>query len=384
MNLVYIANARIPTEKAHGLQIMKMSEAFSKLSNFKLILPKRVNRISINEFEYYDIKNKFKIQKLNCLDFMFLHKFPFKGHFIYFLRTFIYSLRLLFNSSVKNADVIYTRDIFSTFFLSLIKKNIYYEMHDFPKSKIWLNEIYLKRIRGVITTNNWKKDKLIEIFGFNEEKVIALPNAIDLEYFNHMPDKQKMRDKYKLPSNRVIVSYIGKFYTMNMTKGINLFLKAFNEARKENPKLYLVCAGYSGEETKLFEKEVRKLDLTNDVSLLEQVPYKQVKEYYALADIFVLPYPKTDHYNFFMCPLKLFEYVASKKPIIASDLNSVREIFNDQEVMYFEPGNVIDLKNKILSLVDINKQNELISKAYNKLKGMSWNWRADKIINIIN
>ena len=54
MKLYYIANARIPTEKAHGVQIMKMCEAFVDAGHeVKLIVPKRKNPIQEDPFAYY-------------------------------------------------------------------------------------------------------------------------------------------------------------------------------------------------------------------------------------------------------------------------------------------------------------------------------------------
>src|SRR3989338_7774332 len=79
MKIIYLANARIPTEKAHGLQIMKMCEAFSllKTENRKskievgLIAPRRFNKIKQSPFKYYDVQPIFKITKLPCLDLTF-------------------------------------------------------------------------------------------------------------------------------------------------------------------------------------------------------------------------------------------------------------------------------------------------------------------------
>ena len=74
--LVYIANARIPTEKAHGLQVMKMCEAFADTGlEVELIVPRRVNVIQKNPFDFYGVKRAFKIRRLWCLDFLRLPVF---------------------------------------------------------------------------------------------------------------------------------------------------------------------------------------------------------------------------------------------------------------------------------------------------------------------
>ena len=57
MKLIYITNARITTEKAHGIQIMKTCEVFSNAGmKVLLIIPRRFNWIKKDPFDYYGIK----------------------------------------------------------------------------------------------------------------------------------------------------------------------------------------------------------------------------------------------------------------------------------------------------------------------------------------
>ncbi len=81
MKMIYLANARIPTEKAHGLQIMKMCEAFKNEGvDLELVVANRKdNQLEdIEPFEYYGIKNKFRIKKLWLLDIVAMDR-SFKG-----------------------------------------------------------------------------------------------------------------------------------------------------------------------------------------------------------------------------------------------------------------------------------------------------------------
>ena len=62
MKIAYVANARIPTEKAHGLQIMEMCRAFARNGHeVTLVVPKRRNVIKEDPFLYYDIEPCFEI-----------------------------------------------------------------------------------------------------------------------------------------------------------------------------------------------------------------------------------------------------------------------------------------------------------------------------------
>ena len=88
MNIAYITNIRVPTEKAHGFQVMKMCEAFGAANHsVELIVPRRFNHIKTDPFKFYKVRQNFsaeggsssggKITKLFCLDFFKLPFFSF-------------------------------------------------------------------------------------------------------------------------------------------------------------------------------------------------------------------------------------------------------------------------------------------------------------------
>ena len=84
MKLIYFANVRIPTKKAHGLQIMKMVEAFALSGlEIELIIPWRFSKTKGDPFDYYQVKRIFKIKKLPSLDLIPLSKWlsPFSFGF---------------------------------------------------------------------------------------------------------------------------------------------------------------------------------------------------------------------------------------------------------------------------------------------------------------
>ena len=130
MKLFYIANARIPTEKAHGLQIMKMCEAFARSGlEVELIIPNRKNPIKKDTFDFYDIERKFKIKKIFSLN-----PPSIKGLGIITLHSQNISFALnvffnvLFNSKKYSSDsIFYFRDRFSPWLLALLNRKIFIE-----------------------------------------------------------------------------------------------------------------------------------------------------------------------------------------------------------------------------------------------------------------
>ena len=67
--IIYITDARLPTEKAHGLQIMKTCEALVRAGNsLTLVTPRRRNSITTDLFSYYKITHSFPVRRLLTLD----------------------------------------------------------------------------------------------------------------------------------------------------------------------------------------------------------------------------------------------------------------------------------------------------------------------------
>ena len=76
MKIIYITNSRVPTDKAHGFQVMKTCEAFSNLGvELELWIPRRFNQVKENPFSYYGIREIFSIKRIPVVDLIPLEKF---------------------------------------------------------------------------------------------------------------------------------------------------------------------------------------------------------------------------------------------------------------------------------------------------------------------
>ena len=71
MKIVYLANIRFPTEKAHGYQISKMCEAFSDIGvEMEIIVPLRKNSVKVDPYEFYGVRRNFKTTFIKSFDFI--------------------------------------------------------------------------------------------------------------------------------------------------------------------------------------------------------------------------------------------------------------------------------------------------------------------------
>ncbi len=379
MKILYIANARIPTEKAHGYQIMKMCESFSKIGfKLELILPTRRNKelSGIILFDYYRVKNIFKITKIFCPDPYFLLKFP-KGVFIKF-QTLFFGISLFFYLLLKKNKkgyIFYTRDEHLLPILFLFSKKVVWESHNLPSHKLKYSAIWKKCFR-IIAITQGLKDDLIKL-GIGSKKILVAPDGVDLADFDNLPDNQnELRLELKLPLDKKIILYSGHLYDW---KGALIFAESAKFFSENSLAVFL---GGTDDDIKSFKT---KYGNYGNILILGRVEKSQVAKYLKAADILVLPNSaKLEISARYTSPLKLFEYMASGKPIVSSNLPAIREILSENSALLVEPDSAKDLADGIFKLLSDDIISHHLSKqALLGVQKYSWEKRADNILDFI-
>lgn len=374
--IYYIGNARMPTEKAHGSQIAKMCESFAlKGTEVVLVVPRRLNPIKEDVFNYYSLKKNFKITRLPTLD---LVKFGRLGFWIQAL-SFAFSVRFL--GRIPKKAIIYSRDNISFFLLRNLPNKMFLEIHDEVKPGfIWRGA--LERANGLVFTNRFKRDKAARDFGISLEKTLIWPNAVDLELFNIDVNQSEARKKLGLPDNGFLACYIGKFKTMGREKGIREIIEAAGLLKEDDIKVVLV--GGEAEDIKEGKKLAEAAGASGRLTFVPAVPWRVVPLYLKAADVLLMPFPNTRHYALAMSPRKMFEYMASGRPIIATNLPAIREILSEKEVFFLDNLS----GEKIAKMILFVKGNPILaeekaSRALSLAKGLSWSQRAADILSFI-
>ncbi|MBU0722852.1 glycosyltransferase, partial [Patescibacteria group bacterium] len=340
MKLIYIANARIPTEKAHGAQIFQMCESFanSKL-DVELIIPWRFNHIKQDPFEYYGVKKNFKITKIFSFDLIPLNfgKFGFLIQAFSFAEfaTYYVLAKSLFGK-IKKTDIIYSRDEISASYLSIFKKNVFWETHTAKKN--FIIDLLVQKSKGIIAITQGLKDFYTEKYKINSDKILIGADAVDLEKFDIKISKQEARKKLNLPQDKKIISYIGKYKTMGESKGVEKLIQIFPEILKFNTSAYLLLVGINKDEIDEVDAIFQTLNIKNSqYKIVPHVLQTTVPFYLKASDVLTMNYPNIEHYARYMSPLKLFEYMAGGAPIVSSDLPSIREILNENNSVLVQP-----------------------------------------------
>jgi glycosyltransferase involved in cell wall biosynthesis len=110
-----------------------------------------------------------------------------------------------------------------------------------------------------------------------------------------------------------------------------------------------------------------------------RVKHREVPLYLSLCDVLVAPFPDAPHYRFYMSPIKLFEYMAAGRPIIATALPSIEEIIGDAGIL-IQPDDaqaICDAVKRYRHDPEVRRQYS--SRALARSKQYTWDNRAQRI-----
>jgi glycosyltransferase involved in cell wall biosynthesis len=163
-------------------------------------------------------------------------------------------------------------------------------------------------------------DKFFDIVNF---KVQHAP--LELEKFIDYEEKENLREVLGIPSNKIIVSFIGRF---SPEKGIFFLLEIISRVLKMSENIFFILSG-SEEQIKYDDvnKYLKKYNIQNDVKLLLKM--NEVRELISITDIGIL----SSRYSEYICRIAL-EFMAFGKPVVAPELNVIPEVVVNKETGY--------------------------------------------------
>ncbi len=361
MHIAYIANIRFPTEKAHGAAIAKACEALVRAGEeVTLLVPARKTHINVPALQYYGIKYSFIIRRLTCIDVVSFGKLGF------WLQSLTFASSVLAHLKSSPHDIVYGRDELVLTVLALCGvKNIYWESHD----GTWniASRYVARKAQGIVVVSQGLKDFYTDK-GVPAENIVAIPNAIDVPAFAHAETREAARSRLGLPQDKTIALYIGR---LDGWKGTDTLL----EASKLLPNILVVLIG--GE-----PQHVEKLKTRYPKAVfLGYRPYTELSDNQAAADVLVVPNTaKNDVSVRFTSPLKLIAHMASHRPIVASDLPSIRELVDDTSAVLVEADNPEALAAGIGKALT---SPYIAEKAYLRATELDWSARAHHITTFI-
>jgi glycosyltransferase involved in cell wall biosynthesis len=219
--------------------------------------------------------------------------------------------------------------------------------------------------------------------GVQSSRVTAIPNGVDLDKFD--PSIGNARQEITnlqalgLPADLrqgVVIGFVG---SLKPWHGVDVLIQAFARAHQIEPRLHLLVVG-EGPRLEHLRSEARVLGLSDHIYFTGAVPHHLIPKCIALMDITVAPYRHQS--RFYFSPLKILEYMAMGKPVVATRQGQVSElIVHERNGLLCEPESVESLADAVIRLVhDPDLQRRLgQSAAATVADGHSW-WHVANLV----
>jgi glycosyltransferase involved in cell wall biosynthesis len=402
----------MPTEKAHGYQISQMCQAFDEAgAKTTLLYPYFKNPIGDMPLEeYYNLR-----RPINTIEIPSLHLDPITDYipfqaprrvaaiiaFHVHRYVFTYNLIRKLKSIIfdKEDYAIYVRD--GDLARSLISRlptpycsRVVMEAHGLPRMGM-RKRLLVKSLGSasmVISLTQNMKDQL-KALGLDETQIKVDPDAVDIKNFNIQLSQAEARKQLKLPIEGSMASFVGRFHTTGNEKGIPDIIRASKHLlpKFDNLHFYFIGGPVDVPPTEYdhvasYKRLIDELQLPSDRFIfLDKQPVKEIPLWLKASNVLLMPHPKTEFYSLHVSPLKMFEYMASKRPIVASRLPAIEEILTDnQNALLGEPGCPEDIaKNIETALINTELSTRIASRAYTDVQEHTWEKRARRILNLI-
>lgn len=371
MKIAYLSDSVIPSRAANSIHVMKMCQALADVGHqVTLIAPNRLGDAESfrgSSYEYYGVRENFELLKLPWWDI--------KGW------RYIYAIRAAGSAVWSRADLVFGRDIRSCYFAALAGRRVVFESHS-PIDNSGKASEYL--FRRIIRKRNF-------------EKLIVITNALKEYYRCRYPELNGKIEvapdgadpmcgsvtPVELPNKglRMQVGYVGHLYK---GKGMEII----SELAPICPWADFHVVGGTEEDLRYWKNRTAAV---KNLAFHGFVPHERTRDYISAFDVVLLPNQESvgtysggrSDIGRWTSPLKAFEYMAAGKPIIASDLPVLREIFeHGKNALLASPQCVESWKHQLLEL----KQNQCLANyiARNAVHAFTfkytWRQRAKKLI----
>jgi glycosyltransferase involved in cell wall biosynthesis len=215
------------------------------------------------------------------------------------------------------------------------------------------------------------KDYLVSL-GVPSEKIVVMPNGVNVKKFRPRAAKdEKLLQKCNFDDHNVIVGFVG---ILRPWHGVDFLLEAFKILEKHNKNIRLLIVG-DGPIRRDIEDRINSLGLSRKVFITGRVPHHGVADYIGLFDIAISPKA-----TFYASPMKILEYMALGKAVIAPDMMNIRDII-DHKVngILFQDGNYLSLANSISMLAENREYGERLGRNARHKTIDERNWESNAI-----
>jgi glycosyltransferase involved in cell wall biosynthesis len=370
MKLYYVATTRMPNERAHGIQIAKMCEAFIEQGlDLTLVVPERSGPTTSLQ-EFYGLRVPVPIVRLPTLDGYRLGSFWYRVSAVTFMVSYL--VYLWGKRLAGEQFVLYTVDLdnYSSSLLALVGAPLYSEMHG-GKENTPMQRLLFRHARGIIATNPITKRELEERFKFTPARFTVEPNGVEVAAF-HPGDKKEAREHLGLPIDARIILYTGRLLDW---KGLDIL--ADTAALTASDVRWYIVGGTKEE----YLRTTGRMQVPASMHFVGGRPHSEIPLWLAASDALVVLGTRHDTQSYYWTsPMKLFEYLLAARPIVASGTPAIRSIVDETAVLFYEPDDAKSMAARIKeALMGGTRIEAMTEAALRRGQAYAWSARAERI-----
>lgn len=374
MRTAYISLLDMGSRMAHAMQVMKNAQAWFKASEeFEFLTslsPANYFRMDWNEMRMlYGLSHDFPIKTWPLHDRWRRFRLPGLEN--------LYQRLAAKRCAVRKVELVYTRTYLTPQYTLAWGIPTVVETHSPPDDNPDRQALYRMLdhplLLAVVTISR-ELARRYEEYGFPPEKILVAPDGVDLDTYSRPLSKKGARSVLGLPQDKPLAAYVGHLYD---GRGVEHILQAAGLL----PQVDFQIVGGHPEDLARWQKRVQNLGLKN-LSFAGFVPNQMVPTHLWAADLLLMPYglacPTVD----WMSPLKMFEYMAAGRAIVASDLPAIKEVLTHGENAWLcAPDSGEALADAMKRLLKNPAQaDHLAEKARAQVEGYSWDARVGNIM----
>jgi glycosyltransferase involved in cell wall biosynthesis len=368
MRIAVIEPGQLPAQTANSIQRMKMAQALAAAGHsVRVFAPGADPHVSWAEFaRHYGLRTQFELEWIPIIPALRKYDFAIKAHQ---------------RARAWGADLLYTRSPQAATWAAQRGMASIFELHDIPMGMMgpWLLRRFVAApgARRLVANTQFLANKLAVDFALpqREDFLLVAPNGVDMERYTNLPATAEACKQLGL-REAFTVGYTGHLYA---GRGVELIL---NLARALPDMQFLLVGGREAD----VQRTRQQAAALPNVILTGFVPNAELPRYQAAADILIMPYSQQVAGSSggdiapFLNPMKMFEYLASGRPIVSSDLPILREVLTDENAVIV-PANEAAWAGALQNLAgDVAKRDRLAIAARRTAEQHTWDERAQRLL----
>lgn len=358
MRIAYVTNVKIPANDAQSVQVTAMARAFSSHLGEDFVL------ISAETAENKDAKTDFQWIRV---------KVPMKAKRP--VRYLSLVLKSISHVNKFKPDYIHSRAIGVVFFYKLMGKKCVYEIHKPFQTKVGnILFRYLSKKILIVAISKALREYVIDAYGVRAESIISAHDGVFLRDYRDLSDdecRQKLIKEIDAPQDAFVILYSSNLYR---GKGLELVV----EAAKRLPEVIFAIMGRKD------SSQIDGAEFPLNLRYINRKPPEEVPFFTKGADALIIPFTRELFTWRYHSAMKMFEYMASGKPVITSNIGTLLEIFNSKNAYLFDPEDIDQFVEKVEEVrKNYDKAKKKAKLAREEVEEYTWEKRTERILRFL-